>query len=295
MTGSITTVNQGKGFAFARPDDGSEDVFVALREVQSDVRQKLAKNSRVEFEVGSAEAGKKRPALNVRLVSDPSPATSNASSTTAPADPKPAATHGKPHVKIPENAVVADIALQFNDKDSVMLVAIQVNYGGVEITLLHNGDETDRGITDSEGKIEFALDIPKDEEVALIEVLVAEGTMPFKANWFRNPPAEPAKPKLEVKLRFREGNTYAFRIKTGPEKTVAVESACLISARKLDDSGWTAAARKAAFDSDEGGTLELEVKLVNAGDRGVMEFLANDLAHREYLTNDEPATPAAKE
>jgi len=99
-----------------------------------------------------------------------------------------------------------------------------------------------------------------------------------------------------VKLRFRQGAIYTYRIKTAPEKSVAVESACLIRIRKPGDPDWTADGREHQIDSDEGGTLDLEVRLATSGDRGVVEFLANGLVRQEYLTNDDkPVTPAAKE
>lgn len=339
MTGTITNINRDKGFAFARPDDGSEDVFVAFREIRDDQRQQLAKDSRVEFTVGTAADGKKRPALNVRLITD-APSGNTPSPTAAPAaDNQQATSQNRPPMKYVEG-VVAGIELVFSEPN--LLVYFQANYGGVDATLLVDGNEMETGMTDFEGRTEFLLEIPADAKKRVVEILVADGKTPYRKIWLRNPPKpaeepaaetkvktadesdlEPAEvgkadatadakpepapeskppspPKLEVKLQFREGPVYTYRVTTAPESCVVLKSACKIQARLAGTAvDWTCSSigRQHTINAEAenaGVIFDIEVNLATPGDRGVVEFHANNLEHEEYLRNDnKPATPAA--
>lgn len=213
--------------------------------------------------------------------------------------------------------------------ESHLIVTVHVNWGGAIVRLKRDGRWHDQlgANLDGAGNAVFLVEVPAGSDVALLEAFVAEDTVPFRHIWRRPQPATPAEsavaadeaetldvlpeceteptpapepapppePKLEVTLLFRQGPVYTFRIATAPNPAVTVESACLMRARKSGYPGWTADGRKQVVDSDEGGTLDLEVQLVTPGDRGMVKFLANDLEHPEYLTNDEPVTPAAKE
>lgn len=199
MQGTITNINRDKGFAFARPDDGSEDVFVAFREIRDDdQRQQLAKNSRIEFTVGAAADGKKRPALNVRL--DTNSATPNGNATPPP--PAPATdnstttSQNRPPMKYVEG-VVAGIELVFSEPN-LLLVYFQANYGGVDVTLLVDGYEMETGMTDFEGQTEFLLEIPADAKKRVVEILVADGKTPYRKIWLRNPPKPAEEPAAEA-------------------------------------------------------------------------------------------------
>jgi len=57
-TGTVKWFNDGKGFGFITPDDGSKDVFVHFSEIQGSGFRTLEENQRVQFEV---EQGAKGP------------------------------------------------------------------------------------------------------------------------------------------------------------------------------------------------------------------------------------------
>ncbi|MCY7352128.1 MAG: cold-shock protein [Cytophagaceae bacterium] len=62
QTGTVKFFNDSKGFGFIKPDDSSEDIFVHVSGLISEIRE----NDKVKFEV---ERGKKGlNAVNVELV-----------------------------------------------------------------------------------------------------------------------------------------------------------------------------------------------------------------------------------
>ncbi|SHO55164.1 transcription antiterminator/RNA stability regulator CspE [Vibrio quintilis] len=66
ITGSVKWFNESKGFGFISPDDGSADVFVHFRAIESDGFKTLAEGQKVAFNV---EQGAKGPqAANVTVV-----------------------------------------------------------------------------------------------------------------------------------------------------------------------------------------------------------------------------------
>ncbi len=66
QTGIVKWFNEGKGFGFIAPDDGSKDLFAHFSEIKGTGFKTLAENQRVEFEVTD---GKKGPqASNIRVV-----------------------------------------------------------------------------------------------------------------------------------------------------------------------------------------------------------------------------------
>ena len=59
-TGTVKFFNEGKGFGFIKPDDGSEDIFVHISATIDQIRE----NDQVKFDV---EQGKKGlNAVNVK-------------------------------------------------------------------------------------------------------------------------------------------------------------------------------------------------------------------------------------
>ncbi len=66
QTGTVKWFNEGKGFGFIAPDDGSKDLFAHFSQIQGGGFKTLAENQRVEFE---ATQGQKGPqASNIRVV-----------------------------------------------------------------------------------------------------------------------------------------------------------------------------------------------------------------------------------
>lgn len=67
QTGTVKWFNEGKGFGFIAPDDGSKDVFAHFREIQGGGFKTLAENQRVQFEITQGPKGPQ--ASNIRPVS----------------------------------------------------------------------------------------------------------------------------------------------------------------------------------------------------------------------------------
>jgi len=67
MLGTVKAYNPDRGFGFISPDDGGADVFVHIKEVQSDV-EFLATGDRVTFEVAMDPKRGKPQARGVKLV-----------------------------------------------------------------------------------------------------------------------------------------------------------------------------------------------------------------------------------
>lgn len=65
-TGKIKWFNDGKGFGFVTPDDGSKDVFVHFSAIQGEGFKSLAEGDKIEFDVQESEKGPK--AANVRKI-----------------------------------------------------------------------------------------------------------------------------------------------------------------------------------------------------------------------------------
>ncbi|WP_431031658.1 transcription antiterminator/RNA stability regulator CspE [Proteus mirabilis] len=59
MTGTVKWFDEGKGFSFITPADGSKDVFVHFSAIQSDNFKTLAEGQQVSF---TMENGMKGPA-----------------------------------------------------------------------------------------------------------------------------------------------------------------------------------------------------------------------------------------
>ena len=68
-TGTVKWFNDGKGFGFIAPDDGSKDVFAHFREIREGEGgfKTLTENQRVQFEV--TQGAKGLQASNIRSVS----------------------------------------------------------------------------------------------------------------------------------------------------------------------------------------------------------------------------------
>ena len=56
-TGTVKWFNETKGFGFIAPDDGSEDLFAHLSEIQGQGFKTLAEKQRVQFEVTQGRKG----------------------------------------------------------------------------------------------------------------------------------------------------------------------------------------------------------------------------------------------
>lgn len=67
QTGTVKWFNDGKGFGFIAPDDGSKDLFAHFREIQQGGFKTLSENQRVQFEV--TQGAKGLQASNIRAVS----------------------------------------------------------------------------------------------------------------------------------------------------------------------------------------------------------------------------------
>jgi len=67
QTGTVKWFNEGKGFGFIAPDDGSKDVFAHFSEIQGGGFKTLTENQKVQFEVTQGPKGPQ--ASNIRPVS----------------------------------------------------------------------------------------------------------------------------------------------------------------------------------------------------------------------------------
>ncbi len=56
--GTVKFFNEGKGYGFIQPDDGSSDSFVHISAVQAAGMQTLNKDQRLNYEVEIAKNGK---------------------------------------------------------------------------------------------------------------------------------------------------------------------------------------------------------------------------------------------
>jgi CspA family cold shock protein len=57
QTGTVKWFDDGKGFGFITPDDGSKDLFAHFSEIQGGGFKSLAENQRVSFEVTQGKKG----------------------------------------------------------------------------------------------------------------------------------------------------------------------------------------------------------------------------------------------
>ena len=65
-TGTVKWFNEGKGYGFIAPDDGSKDLFAHANEIRDTGVKSLAERQRVEFEVTQGQKGLQ--ASNIRTV-----------------------------------------------------------------------------------------------------------------------------------------------------------------------------------------------------------------------------------
>ena len=67
QTGTVKWFNEGKGYGFIAPDNGSKDLFAHFRDIQgADGYKTLAENARVQFDV--AQGAKGPQATNIRTL-----------------------------------------------------------------------------------------------------------------------------------------------------------------------------------------------------------------------------------
>ena len=64
QTGTVKWFNDGKGFGFITPDDGSKDLFAHFSEIQGSGFKSLAESQRVEFEVTQGQKGMQASKIN---------------------------------------------------------------------------------------------------------------------------------------------------------------------------------------------------------------------------------------
>ncbi|MNP40845.1 Cold shock-like protein CspE [compost metagenome] len=67
QTGTVKWFNEGKGFGFIAPDDGSKDLFAHFREIHGGGFKTLTENQHVQLEVTQGAKGPQ--AFNIRAVS----------------------------------------------------------------------------------------------------------------------------------------------------------------------------------------------------------------------------------
>jgi CspA family cold shock protein len=65
-TGTVKWFNEGKGFGFIAPDNGSKDLFAHFSEIKGSGFKTLTESQRVEFEVTQGQKGPQ--ASNIRPV-----------------------------------------------------------------------------------------------------------------------------------------------------------------------------------------------------------------------------------
>lgn len=56
-TGTVKWFNEGKGFGFITPDDGSKDVFVHFSAIQASGFKKLEEGQKVQYDVATGPKG----------------------------------------------------------------------------------------------------------------------------------------------------------------------------------------------------------------------------------------------
>jgi len=66
QTGTVKWFNEGKGFGFIAPDDGSKDLFAHFSQIQGGGFKTLAENQRVQFETTQGQKGPQ--ASNIRVI-----------------------------------------------------------------------------------------------------------------------------------------------------------------------------------------------------------------------------------
>lgn len=64
-TGIVKWFNDGKGFGFIKPDDGSKDLFVHFSAIQASGFKTLKENDKVQFDVEQNAKGPR--AANVKM------------------------------------------------------------------------------------------------------------------------------------------------------------------------------------------------------------------------------------
>jgi CspA family cold shock protein len=66
--GTVKWFNPGKGYGFIQPDDGSEDVFVHMRQVERAGMHSLNEGQKIAFDVVANPKNGKSSAENLRAV-----------------------------------------------------------------------------------------------------------------------------------------------------------------------------------------------------------------------------------
>jgi cold shock CspA family protein len=301
MQGTVTTINPKKLFGFAAPDDGSENVFLPPKLSGWLIQNgQLTAGSRVEFTVGKPKKpGQKRPATSLRIIPHANNTTlSNRPAATA--DPANAPTNpSAPQVIYPEGAVRVSWNFQLAN-ERTLIVAVAIGYCGLDASLFYydckeGWEPVATRTSDEQGIVKFIVELQPDEETK--QFLLEIGGFPDPKNpgqtkkrawetlWQRV--QTKTNPSLAVELLYKDRDVYGFNLITCPQGPVTVKSACLINVRKSGEQDWSAAGRTHCFDAGKGGTLELEIRIIKTGDRGVVSFEANGLTHQEYLTNDQ--------
>ena len=64
--GTVKWFNNGKGYGFIGPDDGSKDIFVHYSAIQIEGYKGLREGQKVEYEIAQGEKGPQ--AANVKLL-----------------------------------------------------------------------------------------------------------------------------------------------------------------------------------------------------------------------------------
>ncbi len=188
MTGRVKNLKADRKFGFIEQGQpGLPDVFFLFGDYPQG--QFPAIGDEVSFDTVQ-EPGKKGPkAQNITITTKAqttaSTATRQGASTAASARPSQDKQHSaKPIVRSPENAIMADITFKF--QEPILLITVKVNWGGVDIVLLLDGDERHRAMTNSDGIAEYLCEVPADKNFYLVEVFVEDLKNPFSANWFRH-------------------------------------------------------------------------------------------------------------